>query len=98
MAAALGAAVDIIVVDIVPSRLRLAEEVGATAPSTRDASDVHDAVLPAPSGRGAEYAIDATGVVAVLETALAVLAPSGRWPRSGHLHPAPPSPSTSTSC
>ena len=77
MAAALGGAVNVVVVDIVPSRLRLAEEVGATATIDSRTADARDEIMTLTGGRGADYSIDATGVVDVLETALSILAPLG---------------------
>ncbi|WP_375388243.1 NAD(P)-dependent alcohol dehydrogenase [uncultured Amnibacterium sp.] len=77
MAAALSATLHIVVVDIVPSRLRLAEEIGATATIDPRSADVRDEVMALTGGRGAEHAVDATGVPAVLETAMSVLAPLG---------------------
>lgn len=77
MAAALTPAAHIVVVDIVPGRLDLAAEVGATLVIDSRSEDVNGIVMALTSGRGAAYAVDVTGVTGVLDTALAVLAPGG---------------------
>ncbi|MDR6144082.1 aryl-alcohol dehydrogenase [Microbacterium foliorum] len=77
MAAALSPVAQIIVVDIVPSRLALAAEVGATAVIDSRSEDVEEVIARLTGGRGADAAIDATGVVSVLENASRVVAPSG---------------------
>lgn len=76
MAAALSGSTRIIAVDVVPSRLELALELGATHAFDSRSVDVA-AELLALTGRGVDYAIDATGVTSVLATAVQVLAPYG---------------------
>lgn len=77
MAARLTGAEHIVVVDIVPSRLELALEVGATAVIDSRSAEVPTTLAELTGGRGADYVIDATGVVAVIELAAALLNPGG---------------------
>ncbi|MGV2984316.1 NAD(P)-dependent alcohol dehydrogenase [Microbacterium sp. AGC85] len=77
MAAALSPVAEIVVVDIVPSRLALASELGATLVIDSSREDVADIIGRLTEGRGADAAIDATGVVSVLESAARVVAASG---------------------
>ena len=77
MAAALTAAARIIVVDIVPSRLDLALEVGATDVIDGRSTEVEAAVRERTGARGADHVVDATGVPSLLRTGLAILAPFG---------------------
>ncbi|MEV6279441.1 NAD(P)-dependent alcohol dehydrogenase [Nocardia sp. NPDC051832] len=77
MAAVAAGATDIIVVDRNPERLALASELGAT--HTVDASqvDADEAVRDLTGGRGVDYAVESTGVLAVMDTAVQALAPCG---------------------
>jgi aryl-alcohol dehydrogenase len=77
MAARLTPATAIVVVDPVASRRELALEVGATHVIDPDVEDVADVVAKLTDGRGADYAIDAAGVTAVIELAASVLTPTG---------------------
>jgi len=77
MAARLTAATSIVVVDPVASRRELALEVGATHVIDPGTEDVAETVAKLTGGRGADYAVDAAGVTAVIELAAAVLAPHG---------------------
>jgi aryl-alcohol dehydrogenase len=77
MAARLTPATAIVVVDIVPSRLELALEVGATHVVNSQTDDVAAVVEHLTAGRGADYAIDATGVAGVVELAASVVTPLG---------------------
>lgn len=76
MAAALTPAVRIVAVDVNPARLDLAREIGAT--DTVDASDgkATEAVLDL-TGGGADYAIETSGRLAVLDGAIGSLASAG---------------------
>lgn len=77
MAAALSPAANIVVVDLVDTRLTLARELGATRTIIPGVEDVASVVDRVTEGRGADYAIDATGVVSVVETAASILTPLG---------------------
>lgn len=77
MAARLSPATAIVAVDVVPARLELAREIGATHVVDSRAEDVGETVREVTGGRGADYAIDAAGFVSVLEQAAAVTAPGG---------------------
>lgn len=77
MAAALSPVANIIVVDLVTARLDLAREVGATRTVNSDVEDITDVVHRVTEGRGADYAIDATGVARVVEIAASTLTPLG---------------------
>ena len=77
MAATLTAAAHIVVVDIVPTRLALAVELGATHTIDSRTESIEDLVAGLTAGRGADYTIDATGIAAVLQQAAALLAPLG---------------------
>jgi aryl-alcohol dehydrogenase len=77
MAARMTAVSRIVVVDRVPSRLQVALELGATdVVDTREHS-VTDGVLAATGGRGADHAVETTGVVAVLDELIDSLAVGG---------------------
>ena len=76
MAARVAAATTIIAVDIVPARLALARELGAThAIDGRDGDVV--AAIRAITGAGVQYALDTTGNVDVIRTAVDALRPRG---------------------
>ncbi|MFC0105943.1 NAD(P)-dependent alcohol dehydrogenase [Kibdelosporangium aridum] len=77
MGSKLTAAARVIAVDINPSRLELAHELGATHTVNSAETDPFDAVLELTGGVGADYAIETTGRPAVLETAIACMASGG---------------------
>lgn len=88
MAARLTPAARVVAVDRIDSRLRVATELGATATIDTAARDLTEAVLEATDGRGADYAIETTGVVPVLDRLVDALAIGGRCavvgaPRTG---------------
>ena len=66
----------IIGVDVKPARLELARELGATHVIDATTTDVGDEIRRL-TGGGADYAIETTGVPAVLRTAVDALAPAG---------------------
>jgi S-(hydroxymethyl)glutathione dehydrogenase/alcohol dehydrogenase len=76
-AARIRGADEVIAVDVVSEKLALAERVGAT--TTVDSSAVEDPVdaVRAAADGGVEYAFEVVGNVAVLEQAVATLAPTG---------------------
>jgi aryl-alcohol dehydrogenase len=76
MAAKLVGAVRVIAVDINDDRLAMARELGATDIINARAADPVAAIL-ALTGAGVDYAIDATGVPAVIEQCVKALAPRG---------------------
>jgi aryl-alcohol dehydrogenase len=81
LAALLGAvltpAARIIVVDVNPSRLQLAAELGATHTIDASSADPAEAIRELTHGAGADYAIETSGRVPVLEGAIASLTASG---------------------
>lgn len=77
MAANLSATVRIIAVDLVPSRLSLARELGATDTIDARSTDAVEALMYLTSGKGVNYTIEATGNTRVLNQAIQVLAPLG---------------------
>jgi Zn-dependent alcohol dehydrogenase len=67
----------IIAVDIVDSKLQMAKQLGATHTiNSKETKDVVKAVKDI-TGRGANYAIDCTGVLVVIETMIAAIGPEG---------------------
>lgn len=77
MAAALSPATQIVVVDLVDARLKIAREIGATRVVNSAIEDVADVVTELTGGRGADAVIDATGVIGVLEGGPGLVAPGG---------------------
>ena len=75
MAARNGAYSKIIAVDLHPSRLDIAKKLGATHTIKGDASDVAEQILAL---GGVDYAVEATGVPQVLETAYNSLRKGGK--------------------
>jgi aryl-alcohol dehydrogenase len=74
MAAKLTPATKIIVVDVVPERLTLATELGATHTINANSDNSVDAINEITKGRGADRIIEASGNTAVLKQALTVTA------------------------
>jgi aryl-alcohol dehydrogenase len=77
MAGALSAAGQIVAVDLVPSRLSLARELGATETIDAGTVDAAEAIMDLTGGKGADYTLDATGSIDVIGQAVQVLAPLG---------------------
>lgn len=77
MAAGLRGVARIIAVDVVPARLDLARELGATDVVDARAGDVADQLREVTGGRGVDHAIEASGNLAVLATAIGALALRG---------------------
>jgi aryl-alcohol dehydrogenase len=76
MAAKVAGATSIVAVDLNPSRLELARELGAT--HTFDgAQDDLVASIHGATGGGAQYSLDTTGVPAVIASAVQALRPTG---------------------
>lgn len=76
MAARLAGAATIIVVDWIEHRLATARELGATHVVNTAREDAAETILGL-TGAGVNYALDTSGVVAVMRQAVAVLAPRG---------------------
>lgn len=77
MAAVYLKAKHVVAIDLVPSKLSLAKALGATCViNSRDVSDLA-AEVKRVTGGGADFAIDCTGVVKVIEGAIESLAPCG---------------------
>jgi aryl-alcohol dehydrogenase len=90
MAAALTAAAQIVAVDVVPARLELAKELGATNIIDAGSVDVAEALRELTHGRGVDYAIESSGNLQAGSQAVHLLAPRGACAIVG----APPAGST----
>jgi aryl-alcohol dehydrogenase len=81
LAAVLGAVLTplarIIVVDVNPARLELAKELGATHTLDANDTDPTEAIHDLTTGAGADYAIETSGRLTVLEGAIASLSAAG---------------------
>lgn len=77
MAAAASAVGTVVAVDIVPSRLQLALELGAAAVIDASRDDVSEELGKLTDGRGVDAAIETSGNVGVLETMIGALAVGG---------------------
>ncbi|MFE0643171.1 NAD(P)-dependent alcohol dehydrogenase [Streptomyces sp. NPDC058877] len=77
MAAVAAGATRVIAVDRKPERLLLAKELGATDVVDAATADAAQAVMDLTNGRGVDYSVESTGVIPVMNTAVAVLAPLG---------------------
>ncbi len=77
MAARIAGCTTIIGVDVRPSRLELALELGATAVVDPGSADPVEAVRAATGGVGADFSIDATGIPQVLQQAVYCTGPGG---------------------
>lgn len=76
MAARVVGATTIIAVDVNDARLSLAKELGATHTINSKREDAADAILKMTAG-GAQFALDTTGLPAVIRVAVQALAPRG---------------------
>ncbi len=76
MAARVAGATTIIAIDVVPSRLELAKELGATHVINSREVDVIEAVREITDG-GVEFALESTGIAAVLSQGIESLASQG---------------------
>lgn len=86
MAAAVTAATTIIAVDVLPARLELAAELGATHTVDSREGDVAAQLRHATRGRGLDFAIDTTARPDVLRTAVDSLAVRGVAAEVGSAH------------
>lgn len=78
----------IVVTDVIPERLALAREFGATAVHSSDADAVASAVHAASAGGdGVDVAMELCGVPDVLAAGVAALRPGGRYVLAGLAHP-----------
>ncbi len=78
MAAAIASCGEIIACDVVPERLALARELGATHTlNARETDDIPEAVRALTEGFGAHYAVDCTGVGSCVRTSLVSTRPLG---------------------
>ena len=77
MAARVAGCTTIIGIDVRPSRLELASEVGATHVIDAGSVDPVEAVRAATGGVGADFSIDATGIPSVLQQAVYCTGPGG---------------------
>src|SRR5690606_14147240 len=76
MAARVAGATTIIAIDIVPSRLELARELGATHVVNSSDEDPVEAIRSI-TGEGVDYAMDSTGVTTVIRSAVLALRQTG---------------------
>lgn len=79
MAAKIAGCRQIIAIDIHDSRLTLASELGATDVINSAREDVTAAIANLTQGNGVDYAIDTTGLSAVMKNAIEVLAIGGTF-------------------
>ena len=77
MGAALTSALPIIAVDLVDSKLQLARRLGATETIKASGEERVDAVRELTGGRGVDYAFEAIGLAATIETAYEAIRPGG---------------------
>jgi aryl-alcohol dehydrogenase len=77
MAAALTGAAHIVAVDVVPSRLQLAKELGATDTIDARSVDVKGALMEMSGGRGVDYTIESSGNLEAASNAVQLLAARG---------------------
>ncbi len=77
MAGRISGCTSVIAVDIVPSRLALAKELGATDAINSKETDAVEAIKKLTDGRGVDYAVDTTGVKKVMEDSIQALAQGG---------------------
>jgi Zn-dependent alcohol dehydrogenase len=77
MAAKLTPAARIVAVDVIPVRLKLARDLGATHTVNGGDTDATEALAELTRGAGANYAIETSGRPAVLQAAIASLASAG---------------------
>jgi aryl-alcohol dehydrogenase len=77
MAGRISGCVKVIGIDIVDSRLALAKELGATDVINSKDVDIVKAVKDLTGGYGVDWAVDTTGVTAVMENSIKVLAQGG---------------------
>ena len=97
MAGVIAGCTTIVGVDIRPGRLEIARDLGATHVVDAREADIAEEIRRA-TGGGADFAIETTGVPAVLRAAVDSLAPTGECGVIGAPPSAPTSPSTSTAC
>ena len=90
MAAALTGVARIVAVDVVPSRLELAKELGATDTIDARGIDVGEALMEMSGGRGVDYIIESSGNLGAATAAVQILAARGTCALLG----APPAKST----
>ena len=77
MAGRISGCTKVIAVDIVPSRLKLAKELGATDAINSKDEDAVEAIKKLTDGHGVDYAVDTTGVKKVMEDSIQALAQGG---------------------
>jgi aryl-alcohol dehydrogenase len=77
MAGRISGCTKVIAVDIVPSRLKLAKELGATDTINSKDQDAVKAIQDLTDGHGVDYAVDTTGVKKVMEDSIQALAQGG---------------------
>lgn len=76
MAAVASGATTVIAVDVVPSRLELAMEIGATHVVNSQEEDPVERILELTNG-GVDFAVESTGIASVMAQAVAALRPRG---------------------
>lgn len=77
MAGRISGCTTVIAIDIVDSRLALAKELGATDVINSKNEDAVEAIKQLTGGYGVDFAVDTTGVTAVMESSIKVLAQGG---------------------
>ncbi|MCI1554383.1 MAG: NAD(P)-dependent alcohol dehydrogenase [Levilactobacillus sp.] len=77
MAAKISGCAQIISVDIVPERLAMSKEIGATATVNSKEVDAVAAIKELTGGKGVDYAVDTTGLSAVMKQAVDAMGING---------------------
>lgn len=77
MAGKIAGCTKVIAIDIVPSRLQLAQELGATDVVNSQESDPVNAIQALTNGQGVDFAVDTTGVTSVMTDSIKALAQGG---------------------
>lgn len=77
MAGKISGCTTVIAIDRHDSRLKLAKELGATDTINTDNDDMVKRIMELTGGKGVDYAVDTTGVTAIMEAAIQSLAQGG---------------------
>ena len=79
MAGRISGCIKVIAVDIVPERLELAKELGATHTINSKQEDAVAKIKELTGGYGVDWTVDTTGLPAVIKNAISALAQGGTW-------------------
>ena len=79
MAGRISGCIKVIAVDIVPERLELAKELGATHAINSKEEDPVEKIKELTGGYGVDWTVDTTGLSSVIMNSVAALAQGGTW-------------------